>query len=409
MKGMQRVLIVACAALLMSAGAWAQLTKGFRGRLLDMQGKGVAGVTVTFVDESNPGNHYEVVTDKDGSFAQTGLPFSERGYKITAKVPGLPDMLRMERPKLMEVMDLLMDPRKDIAFMGTVKDAAGQPLSGVKVTIVNLAEETKPKSVKTDNKGRYKSEGWPFTDKGYKITAEIPGGDPKIKTIGISMIGPLDVSFDPTSSSDTGTAASTSSAAADAKKLYDLGDFDGAISSADATMADAAEAPENKKAARLIKAKSLQKLERNDEAIAIFEEVYKESPEDLNVLGELVQLYEKKGDKAKAEQYKKLFVAKGGAVQGQTYNDGVNAFNSGEFTKAEELFKRAIAEDPNEADSHRELARTYVGLSKFPEAVTELKAYLSMKPNAPDAETMKQALAGLEAMLAQPEQPKKRR
>lgn len=409
MKGMQRVLLVACVALLMSAGAWAQLTKGFRGRLLDMEGKGVAGAKVTFVDESNPANHYEVTTDKDGSFAQTGLPFSEKGYKITAKVPGLPDLLRMERPKLMDVTDVLMDPRKDVAFMGSVKDSAGQPLTGVKVTIVNLADETKPKTVKTDAKGRYKSEGWPFTDKGYKISAELPGSEPKVKTVGISMIGPLDVSFDPTSGSETGGAASASSAAADAKKLYDLGDFEGALSSADATLADPAEAPENKKAARLIKAKSYQKLERTDEAIAIFEEVNKENPDDINILGELVQLYEKKGDKAKADAYKKQFLAKGGTVQGQTYNEGVNALNAGDATKAAELFKKACEEDPNDADSHKNWGIALAQLNKPAEAIEQLKVYLKLKPNADDAAMWQAAIDGLQAMIDEEKKPKKKR
>ena len=310
-----RVLCVAALAMLFCLSSWAQLSKGFRGKVLDRNGKPVAGVEVKFVDEANPSNHYETKTDQSGSFIYTGLPYTDKGYTVTVQLPGLPPVSKVSMVRMMDVTDLVFDMRKDVV----VQQAKANP------------------------------------------TAE-------------------------------------------AKNLFDMGDFEGAAAKADEAIKAGGE---NMKAAMLIKATSLARLDRTDEAIAAFEAYNKAYPGEVAVLGEMVKLYEKKGDKAKADECKKEFVAKGGMITGATYNSGVEALNKGDYEKAAGFFQKAIQEDPKDADSHRELARCLVQMGKYQETIDQLNTYLKMKPDASDAGVWKQAITGLEAMMkAQNDQKK---
>jgi len=383
---------------MMTVGSLAQVTKGFRGRVVDNDGKPVAGVPVTFEDLANATNHYEVKTEAGGEFVQTGLFYTVAGYRITASVPNLPPMIKVEKPKLMDLIEVNFDPRTGVGFNGTVKDRAGQPVSGAKITIVNLADETKVFTVKTDAKGYYRHPDLPYTDKGYRLTCEVPGEQSMTRSVGVQQIAMLDGSFTVGQApANPQGSAPASTKAADAKAMFELGDYEGALSKADEAIA----ANDNANTAKLIKATCLARLDRTDEAIAAFEGYNKDNPGDVNILGELYKLYEKKGDTAKTEEYRKEFVAKGGKVSGQTYNDGVNALNAGNAQKAATLFKEAIKENPTDPDAHRELARCYAQMGRFQETIDELQIYLKMKPNAEDADTWKSAIQGLEQAIQQ--------
>ncbi len=418
MKVAVRFAILGALVFLVATAASAQLAKGFLGRVLDKDGKPVAGATVSLTDESNPGNHYDVKTDDHGEYIQIGIPYSDKGYAVSVQLPGMPVLGLIAKPKLMTITELTFDPRKCVGFQGTVSDKGGKPLSNVTVTIINLDDESHPVTTKTDSKGFYKKTDLPYSEKGYKLTAQIPGEGPISKSLSMpsQMIGQADSQAEgpihqvavmvadlksgaPEEASG-GTSQATSKAE-EAKQLYDLGDYEGALAKADEAIASKDTDKDSLKAAKLIKATCLKKLDRTDEAIAAFEDYNKDDPGNVNVLGELYNLSEKKGDKAKAEMYKKEFQAKGGKVQGATYNEGVNALNDGNAEKAVTLFQAAIKENPADPDSHRELARSYAQLGKFPETIEELQMYLKMKPNADDAETWKQAITGLEQAVQQ--------
>ncbi len=393
-----RFLAFSALAIMMTVGSLAQVTKGFRGRVVDNDGKPVPGVPVVFEDLANATNHYEVKTEPDGEFVQTGLFYTVAGYRITASVPNLPPMIKVEKPKLMDLIEVNFDPRTGVGFNGTVRDRAGQPVAGAKITIVNLADESKVSTEKTDSKGYYRQTDLPYTEKGYRLTCEVPGEQPMTRSVGVQQIAMLDGSFTLGQAQAAPQAsAAVSTKAADAKAMFELGDYEGALSKADEAIA----ANDNANAARLIKATCLARLERTDDAIAAFEGYNKDNPGDVNILGELYKLYEKKGDTAKTEEYRKEFVAKGGKISGQIYNDGVNALNAGNAQKAASSFKEAIKENPTDPDAHRELARCYAQMGKFQETVDELQIYLKMKPNAEDADTWKAAIQGLEQAIQQ--------
>lgn len=299
---------VVALALLVSLGASAQLSKGFRGKVLDREGKPVVGVTVVIQDKSSTTNHYETKTDERGHYIYAGLPYSADGYFVSVKVGDLPEVKKLEKVKILDPVELNFDMSKDI----TVEEVKASPAS-------------------------------------------------------------------------------------QAKELFGMEEYEGALEKANEALLQ----NDNVKAASFLKAACLLKLGRLDDALTAFESYNAKYPGDMNTLGQLADLYDRKGDKAKAEEYKKQFKAKGGQISGDTYNQGVQAFNAGDFAKAIESFQSAIKEDPNDADAHRELAKCYSSTGKYSKAVEELKTYLKMKPNAEDKATYEAAIKGLSALKDQ--------
>lgn len=324
MRFMGRILAIACVAVLVSVGSWAQLSKGFKGKVLDRDGKPVVDCPVVLEDLSNPQNHYETKTNEKGAYVYTGIPFSDKGYTVKIKIPNhpeLPEVSKVEKPKMLEFTEVDFDMRKDLVMTG------GQ---------------VKPNP------------------------------------------------------------------AVEAKKLYEMNDYEGALAKAQEAATTETD-PATLKVSGIIKASCLQNLGRTDEAIAAYEAFNTTYPGNVDVLGNLAKLYEQKGDKTKAEAYKREFQAKGGKVVGETYNKGVEALNSGDATGAAQLFEQAVKEDPNDADAHKNWAVALAQLNKPAEAIEQLQIYLKLRPSAEDAETWKAAIAGLQSMIDQEKADEKKK
>ena len=302
MKTVFRLFLAASLMALFAVSASAQLSKGFKGKVLDREGKPAVGVTVTFQDKSTKANRYETKTDEKGHYVYAGLPYSQDGYFISVKVGDLPEVQRLEKVKILDAVEVNFDMKKDIQ----VQEIKANP-------------------------------------------------------------------------------------AAEAQDLYKLEDYEGALKKADQAILEG----DNLKAAKFMKAACLLKLGRLDESAQAFEAYDVLYPGNVDVLGQLADLYDKKGDKEKADKYKKAFKEKGGQILGDTYNQGVAAFNSGDAKKAAELFQSAIKEDPADAEAHRELSKAYAQMGKYSLAVQELRTYLKMRPDAPDKDMWEQAIPTL--------------
>jgi tetratricopeptide (TPR) repeat protein len=308
MRAVMRTLGIAGVLLLFGIAASAQLTKGIRGKVLDRDGNPVAGLAVRIVDEANASNHYEVTTDKGGNYIQAGLPYSDKGYRVTVKVGDLPEVSKVDKPKLMDVIEINFDMRKDL-----------------------VVQEVK------------------------------------------------------------------ASPAAEAKTLYEMGDYEGALAKANEAIAQ----NDNLKAALFFKAACYEKMGDNEGALKAFEAYNAQFPDEVPVLGMLAKLYALTGNAQKADFYKKKFKEKGGQVSGETYNAGVQALNSGDAKKAAALFAQAATEDPHDADAHREWSIALAQLGDYKGAIEQLKIYLKMKPDAADAQQWKDAIVALEPLAKQ--------
>jgi tetratricopeptide (TPR) repeat protein len=300
---------VAALTLLLTAAAFADLSKGIKGKVTGRDGKPVSGALITIKDKGAQNLKWETKTDERGSYLYGGLSTNQDGYLVTVKVEGLPEVTRDCKVKVFEQVEVSFDLRKDL----------------------EMKEDKKETKV---------------------------------------------------------------SAAAQAKDLYGMDSFEEALEKANEAILQ----NDNVKASSFLKAACLLKLGRLDEALSAFEAYNAKYPGDMNVLGQLAELYEKKGDKAKADEYKKQFKSKGGQVIGDTYNQGVKAFNEQKYDQAVDLFLTAIKEDSKDADAHRELAKCYSSQGKFSKAVEELKTYLKMKPNAEDKAMWEQAIPNLQKL-----------
>lgn len=105
---------------------FAQLTKGLKGKVVDRDGKPVENVTVTIVDKSNSQNRYEIKTDKEGIYLYAGLPFSSEGYIVSVKVGDLPEVQKVIKVKMLEMVELDFDMRKDLVVQET-KEVVANP------------------------------------------------------------------------------------------------------------------------------------------------------------------------------------------------------------------------------------------------------------------------------------------
>ncbi len=300
--------------LLMPLFAFSQLTKGVRGKVIDREGKPVAKATVKIVDKSNSQNHYEAKTDKDGIYLYAGLPFSSEGYLVSVKVGDLPEVQKIVKVKMLEMVELDFDMRNDLVVQET-KEVVSNP-------------------------------------------------------------------------------------AVDAQELFKNEDYQGAIEKADEYLKG--EDKTNEKIVLLIKARSLGKLNKADEELQTYLkylELYPNSDMEKEAVGRVADLYQKKGDKENSEKYKKRFKELGGTIVAENYNKGVEKLNEGDAKAAIDYFKLAIADDANDPDAHRELARAYAQTGDYAGAVEQLKIYLKMKPNAEDAQQWKDAIKALEPMI----------
>jgi len=292
----------------------AQLSKGIRGKVTDRDGNPVPDTTVTFVDQSNAQNRYEIKTEKDGSYLYAGLPYSSEGYKVSVKVKDLPEVSKTTKVKTLELVEMNFDMRTDLVVQET-KQAVANP-------------------------------------------------------------------------------------AADAQDLLKMEDYAGALAKTDEALK--MEDKSNEKAVLLIRATCFEKMSRKEDELATylkFQELYPKSDNEKQIIGKIADIYADLGDKANADKYKKMYKDMGGLVIAENYNEGVNRLNAGDAQGAAEFFKKAIADDPNDADAHREMASAMARLGDFGGAVEHLKLYLKMKPNAEDAEQWKEAIRQLEPMV----------
>lgn len=405
--------IVAAFAGFLASTAQAQLIKGFDIAVVAPDGSPLKGASASLVDLTNESNHYEGQTDDHGEFMATGIAYSVKGYKFMVECGGakairyiLPGDKELQADDtgerkilLTQINYLKVDLRKATIFQGVAKDAAGNPIVGAKVTGVDLDDAAKSFNATTNNKGEYELKNLPFSGKGYKLTLEQEGKQPYVKMLNIPQLGALKVDFDLGNKDEAAAVAQGPSPAQEARDLYDLGDYEGALAKAGESLKGNDES--TKKPVLLIKAQCLDKLGRSADALAAFEEFNKAFPGDVEVMGVMARLAADGGDAKKADDYKKQYVAMGGKVTAENYNKGVEALNAGNAKGAAALFQKAIQDDPKDADAHRELARCLAQTGDYAGAVSNLKTYLKMKPDAQDAGQWQAAIQALEPLANQ--------
>lgn len=93
-----------------------------------------------------------------------------------------------------------------------------------------------------------------------------------------------------------------------------------------------------------------------------------------------------------------LHGAAGGGNATSAFNAGAILVNAGKFAEATVQFQRAIRLDPSMAEAHYQLGVAFVSTGNAGEAIKSLELYLAAAPKGPNAQTAKDMLPELKKM-----------
>ena len=110
------------------------------------------------------------------------------------------------------------------------------------------------------------------------------------------------------------------------------------------------------------------------------------------LMGTLMEAYRAKGDKAKAAEYEKKYIAANPDQPDVIYNQAVELYNKGKFKDAEPLLLKVVEAKPDHAKAHYLLGMCYVNLNKIPDMKKHLNEYLKLDPKGSDAAAAKEML-----------------
>ena len=136
------------------------------------------------------------------------------------------------------------------------------------------------------------------------------------------------------------------------------------------------------------------------EALGAFESILSREPTNADALVALGGLYAKQGDVKKSEEtYKKVVDLDPSRADQIYYKVGQTIVDQKDLTDTErqravEAFSKAVELNPKNEKAQRALGYALIGLGKLEEAKPHFKVYLDLKPNAPDASTIRSVLKG---------------
>ena len=120
-------------------------------------------------------------------------------------------------------------------------------------------------------------------------------------------------------------------------------------------------------------------------------------PERKPVYGDLVAMYVQSDRLDAAADTLERGEAVGFDSVTHWYSVAVRLAKDGEYERAVDLFTKAIALDPNHADSERALAAALEQLGQHDEAIVHLKRYLELNPEGPDSKAIRAKIDASEA------------
>lgn len=122
-----------------------------------------------------------------------------------------------------------------------------------------------------------------------------------------------------------------------------------------------------------------------ERAAAEHERALEFDPRLLRAHINLISIYGRLGQSAKAEEHYRAAVAIDPSTVEGHYNFGVMLLQQGKSREAEEPFRKALQADPRHADAHNNLGDVLQRQGRLPEAVEEFQKALEARPDFPQA------------------------
>jgi tetratricopeptide (TPR) repeat protein len=294
---------------------------------------------------------------------------------------------------------------------GKVVDAKGQPVEGAVITIANTEMSGRKLTTKTNKKGEYIQIG--LQPGKYVITAEKDALKDE-KTIDIHLdMAELDFTLAPGQGGGGGGGGAPMSKEEAAKQQAKVAEirkaFDDAVALSNENKNEEAIAKFNEVAASVPKCAECyanigtvySRMKQWDKAEAAFRQAIEAKPDWGEAYSGLANVLnaEKKFDEASqaSAQASKLMgsagTAAGGGSASAVFNQGVILWNSGKIPEAKTQFEQAVKMDPNLADAHYWLGMAYVNEGKLPDAAPHFEEYLKLAPTGQYAEQAKGILS----------------
>jgi tetratricopeptide (TPR) repeat protein len=287
---------------------------------------------------------------------------------------------------------------------GVVKDAAGKPVEGAKVSI-DADANNRHFDTKSDKKGEFLQIG--LAPGGYKVTAEKDKvmSAPSTITVRIAAGNPITLVLgggapgaDPAAAAKTAALKKTFEEGVAASRA---GNHDAAIASFQA----AAELNPNCYDCYYNIAFSESQKKDYDKAEAAYKKAIELKADYAEAYSGLANVYNatRKFDLAAAASGKAMELsgssagsgAAGGGNADAMFNQGVILWNAGKIAEAKKQFEGAVAANPSHAESHYQLGMALVNEGNLAAAATEFETYLKLAPSGPNAATAKGILGSL--------------
>jgi tetratricopeptide (TPR) repeat protein len=288
---------------------------------------------------------------------------------------------------------------------GVVKDAAGKPVEGAKVTIEADANN-RHFETKSDKKGEFLQIG--LAPGAYKVTAEKDKvvSAPSNVTVRIAAGNPITLVL---GGGGAGMSPEAAAKATAMKKAFEEGVAASRAGNHDAAIASfqsAAEMNPNCFDCYYNIAYSQTQKKDYEKAEAAYKKAIELKADYAEAYSGLANVYnaQRKFDEAATASAKAMELSGGGAAGAAgggggnadaMFNQGVILWNAGKIPEAKKQFEGAIAANPNHAESHYQLGMALVNEGNLQGAAAEFDKYLQLAPTGPNAATAKSLLAQL--------------
>jgi len=279
------------------------------------------------------------------------------------------------------------------AFRGTVKDMKGNPLEGVKVTIISMSYSAVKLTVRSDKKGQFMQIG--LQPDYYQLRCEKEGFLPVVMEKRVPLGDTVDASFTMEEGTPTMGEPLGEKDFKRGNEFFGAGQFEEAV--------EAYKEAIQKEPGEPIYLNNLgisyTRLEKYDQAIETFQAMLKIRPASYSATRSLGELFGLQKKYAEALPYFSKATEVSPDDPEAFYNLGACLINTQEYDRAAAAFLKARELKPDYAAVYYQLGMLSVNQNKKEEAIQNLEKFLELAPEDGQAATARQLLEYLKKLV----------
>jgi len=277
------------------------------------------------------------------------------------------------------------------AVDGVVKDSAtGQPVPGVKITLVSARSETLSYELTSDQKGHFYKSG--LVPGIYKMTLEKEGYIPQGGSIRVILDETvrLDLRIEAGKAEEAGAPAVAKKIAA-ANERTAAGKYEEAIALLNEAIT---ELPQNA-VPYFYRGMAYEKSGKSEEALQDYQKASEFKPDFILPYSRSGMIWARKGDFEKAAELYKKALDSGDPDPTTSYNYGVCLTNLGRGPEAGPVFEKILAQDPEYADAYYQLGILCLSSGETARAKELLEKFIAKDPENKNVSLAKEILKTL--------------